>query len=407
LLWGASRRENERLPLVRKIFCKLDLLQRGIFTRRESLTVLLKSCYICISINDMIQHRLIRILLLPFSLLYGIGVALRNLAYTTGILKSVSFSIPVISIGNLSMGGSGKSPHIEWLVRWLKEYVSVATLSRGYGRKTLGFKIVSVEMNALEAGDEPLQFKRKFPDIGVAVSESRVLGIPQIMAHYPQTQVVLLDDAFQHRAVRPGLNIMLTEYRRPFFGDYLLPSGRLREWRSAYKRADIIIVSKCPSGLRQEERDAFIGALALMPGQQIFFSTFEYGDPYYFFNPAYRGGIDSETEIIAFTAIAQPEYLHEYLLSRCGTLTTIEYEDHHYFEAQEIANLKRRFDALPSSRKMIVTTEKDAMRLDLHRDFLNELKIPLFVLPVQVRFLFGGELDFTQAVKDFLLNFKA
>lgn len=355
----------------------------------------------------MIQHRLIQILLAPFALLYGIAVALRNLAYASGILKSVSFNIPVISVGNLSMGGSGKSPHIEWLVRWLREYVSVATLSRGYGRKTLGFKIISVEMDALEAGDEPLQFKRKFPDIGVAVSESRVLGIPQILANYPQTQVVLLDDAFQHRAVRPGLNIMLTEYRRPFFRDFLLPSGRLREWRSAYKRADIIIVSKCPSGLTHAEREVFLSALSPRSGQHVFFSVFEYGDPYYFFDPAYRGLIGAETEVIAFTAIAQPEYLHEYLVGRCGSLTTIEYGDHHYFESQEIGDLKRRFDALPSSRKMIITTEKDAMRLDLHRNFLYELRLPLFVLPVQVRFLFDEENSFAQAVKDYLLNFKA
>jgi tetraacyldisaccharide 4'-kinase len=355
----------------------------------------------------MNQRRLIQVLLAPFSLLYGIAVALRNFAYAAGILKAVSFSVPVISVGNLSMGGSGKSPHIEWLVRWLKEYVSVATLSRGYGRKTPGFKIVSLEMNALEAGDEPLQFKRKFPDVGVAVSESRVLGIPQVMAHYPQTQVVLLDDAFQHRAVRPGLNVMLTEYRQPFFRDFLLPSGRLREWRSAYKRADIIIVSKCPPGLSAEESAAFVNALSPRAGQQVLLSAFEYGDPYYFFNPAYRGAIDAEMEVIAFTAIAQPQYLHEYLLECCGSLTTIEYEDHHYFEAQEIADLKRRFDALSSPRKMIVTTEKDAMRLDLHRNFLNELKLPIFVLPVQVRFLFGGELAFSQAVKEFLLNFKA
>jgi len=355
----------------------------------------------------MIQHRLIQLLLAPFSLLYGIIVALHHLAYSSGLLKAVSFSVPVISIGNLSMGGAGKTPHIEWLVRWLKAYISVATLSRGYRRKTMGFLMVNPEMTAHDAGDEPLQFKRKFPDIPVAVSESRVLGIPQIIGYYPQTQAILLDDAFQHRAVKPGLNILLTEYQRPFFRDFLLPSGRLREWRSGYKRADILIVSKCPEGIGQIEKDAFMSNLKPLPGQQVFFSTYSYGEPYYLFNPAYRGTIDEDTEVIVITGIAHASYLHEYLLPRCGSLTTIEYEDHHYFEAQEIVQLKHRYDALQTSRKIIVTTEKDAMRLDMHRAFFLEHQLPLFVVPVQVRFLFDGEALFMQAIKDFLLNFKA
>lgn len=355
----------------------------------------------------MIQHRLFQILLAPVSLLYGLIVALHQLAYASGLLKAVSFSIPVISIGNLSMGGSGKTPHIEWLVRLLKPYISVATLSRGYRRKTLGFLFVQPEMSAREAGDEPLQFKRKFPEIAVAVSESRVLGIPQILSYYPQTQAILLDDAFQHRAVQPGLNILLTEFRRPFFKDFLLPSGRLREWRSSYTRADIIIASKCPEGMGQTERDSFIAALKPRQGQQVFFSTYAYGEPYYLFNPAYRGTIDQDTEVIAITGIAHASYLHDYLLSRCGSLTTIEYEDHHYFEEQEMVQLKYRYDALETKRKIIITTEKDAMRLDMHRQFFLEHQLPLFVVPVQVRFLFDGEVLFAQTVKDFLLNFKA
>jgi tetraacyldisaccharide 4'-kinase len=355
----------------------------------------------------MIQHRLVQLLLAPVSLLYGIAVALHRLAYASGLLKAVSFSVPVISIGNLSMGGAGKTPHIEWLVRFLKPYISVATLSRGYRRKTMGFLFVQPEMSVREAGDEPLQFKRKFPDISVAVSESRVLGIPQIMSYFPQTQAILLDDAFQHRAVQPGLNILLTEFRRPFFRDFLLPSGRLREWRSSYKRADMIIVSKCPEGIGQAEKDAFIADLEPLPGQQVFFSTYEYGEPYYLFNPAYRGTIDTDTEIIAITGIAHANYLHEYLLPRCGSLTTIEYEDHHDFEVQEMVQLRHRYDSLEAPRKMIITTEKDAMRLDMHRAFFLEHQLPLFVIPVQVRFLYDGEALFGQAVKDYLLNFKA
>ena len=355
----------------------------------------------------MIQHRLVQLLLAPISLLYGLGVALHRLAYASGLLKAVSFSVPVISIGNLSMGGAGKTPHIEWLVRFLKPYISVATLSRGYRRKTMGFLFVKPEMSAREAGDEPLQFKRKFPDIPVAVSESRVLGIPQIMSDFPQTQAILLDDAFQHRAVQPGLNILLTEFRRPFFKDFLLPSGRLREWRSSYKRADMIIVSKCPEEMGQAEKDTFLAALKPLPSQQVFFSTYTYGAPYYLFNPAYRGTIDTDTEVIVITGIAHAGYLHEYLLPRCGSLTTIEYEDHHDFEMQEMVQLKHRYDSLGAPRKIIITTEKDAMRLDMHRAFFLEHQLPLFVIPVQVRFLYDGEALFGQAVKDYLLNFKA
>lgn len=340
-------------------------------------------------------------------MLYGLAVALHQLAYSSGLLRAVSFSVPVISIGNLSMGGAGKTPHIEWLVRFLKPYIAVATLSRGYRRKTLGFLFVKPEMSAREAGDEPLQFKRKFPDIPVAVSESRVLGIPQIVSYYPQTQAILLDDAFQHRAVQPGLNILLTEFRRPFFRDFLLPSGRLREWRSSYKRADIIIVSKCPEEIDEAEKNAFMAALKPLPNQQVFFSTYNYGVPYYLFNTAYRGTIDQDMDVVVITGIAHASYLHEYLLPRCGSLTTIEYEDHHEFEAQEMIQLKERYDNLEASRKIIVTTEKDAMRLDMHRAFFLEHQLPLFVIPVQVRFLFDGEALFGEAIKDFLLNFKA
>jgi tetraacyldisaccharide 4'-kinase len=171
---------------------------------------------------------LIRILLLPISLLYGLGVSVRNLFYKMGLLRSVRFDLPVISVGNISVGGTGKSPHIEYLMRWLHQYIEVGVLSRGYGRKTMGFREVQPFDNPNDVGDEPLQFKRKFPDVPVTVSESRSIGVPQLIKDYPDTQCVLLDDAFQHLAVTPGLNIMLTEYARPFTKDWLLPSGRLR-----------------------------------------------------------------------------------------------------------------------------------------------------------------------------------
>ena len=193
-----------------------------------------------------------RVLLAPLTVLYGLGVSLRSLFYTSGVLKHTTFSLPIISVGNLSVGGAGKTPHVEYLVQLLKDYVHVATLSRGYKRKTKGFLLVHPHQSATQVGDEPLQYKRKYPDVTVAVGENRSLAIPEMLQHAPQTQVILLDDAFQHIAIRPSLNILLTEHGQLFTDDFLLPSGRLREWRSAYERADTIIVSKCPPDLPEE-----------------------------------------------------------------------------------------------------------------------------------------------------------
>ncbi len=214
----------------------------------------------------------IRILLLPFALLYGIGVGFRNLLYKVGLLKSVHFNLPVISVGNLSVGGAGKSPHIEYLIRWLDQYIGVAMLSRGYGRKTIGFQLVNTFNNSEQAGDEPLQIKRNFPNVPIAVGESRAFGVPELVKYHPETQCVLLDDAFQHLSVTPGMNILLTEFNRPFTRDWLLPAGRLREWRYEYRRADIIIVTKCPEDLSAQQRQRMLLEIDPFPRQRVYFS---------------------------------------------------------------------------------------------------------------------------------------
>lgn len=355
----------------------------------------------------MIQRILVQILLAPFSLLYGIGISLRNTFYSKGLLKGVEFNVPVISVGNLSVGGAGKTPHIEYLIRLLKDYIEVATLSRGYRRKTKGFLEVHARMNAEQVGDEPLQFKRKFPDILVTVSESRTFAIPKIMGDHPGTQAILLDDAFQHRSVRPGLNILLTEYSRPFTRDYLLPAGRLREWRSAYERADIIIVSKCPADLNREQQEAMAQEIRPLPHQKIFFSYYEYGKPYYIFDPRYTLDLHPEMDLLLISAIANTDYLVDYLDRRAGSVRILEYEDHHYFTKYDVGQLKARFEQMDSGQKAIITTEKDAMRLELHRQFLVSDRIPVFAIPVEVRFHFGEGAQFDQDIRDFLLNFKA
>ena len=197
----------------------------------------------------MVRDFILKVLLSPFAILFGIGVAFKNILYRVGLLKGLRFSIPVINLGNLTVGGAGKTPHTEYLIRLLKEYITVSTLSRGYGRSTKGYLHVHAGNTADQVGDEPLQYKRKFPDITVAVCESRSLGIPKLIQHNPNVQSILLDDAYQHRSVEPALNILLTEHDHRFTHDFLLPVGRLREWRSAYKRADRIIVTKCPHDL--------------------------------------------------------------------------------------------------------------------------------------------------------------
>ena len=354
----------------------------------------------------MIQSFLVKILLAPFSLLYGLGISMRNFFYRKGLLKGVEFNLPVISVGNLSIGGAGKTPHIEYLVRLLKDYLNVATLSRGYRRKTKGFLLVQPSFNAQQVGDEPLQFKRKFPEIMVTVAESRTFAIPKIVMEDEDTQVVLLDDAFQHRSIKPGLNILLTEFNYPFTKDYLLPSGRLREWRSAYERADIIIVSKCPPKVGESEKNALIEDIKPLPHQKMYFSYYDYVNPYYILNPQYQTQLGGDWDVLLICAIARTEYLLDYLHEQVKSVVVLEYEDHHYFSKFDVAHLKATFDRMESSKKIILTTEKDAMRLELHQEFIKENQLPIFALPVEVKFHFDHGEQFDQVVKDFLLNFK-
>jgi tetraacyldisaccharide 4'-kinase len=349
----------------------------------------------------------IKILLLPVALLYGLGVATRNFLYRTGILRSVRFDLPVISIGNLSVGGAGKSPHIEYLLKWLDQYIEPAVLSRGYGRKTAGFRMVTAEDDATLVGDEPLQFKQKFPNLPICVSESRALGVPELIKRHPQIQCVLLDDAFQHLAVTPGLNVLLTEYQRPFTRDWLLPSGRLREWRHEYQRADIIIVTKCPPQLTTEQRHKMYAELDPYPRQRVYFSEYRYGMPYDLLRPDLIRPFEVTDTILLVSAIANTDYLLEYLAGQVQTVHTREFEDHHYFTETDVLELLRRFDTIPQKEKIMVTTEKDATRLALHRDFFWKNEISVYVLPVEVAFLQEDETGFQQDVQQFLLDFKS
>lgn len=355
----------------------------------------------------MSEDIVIRILLFPLALLYGLGVGLRNLFYRVGILRSVRFDLPVISVGNLSVGGAGKSPHIEYLIRWLDQFLEVAVLSRGYGRNTAGYRPVTAIDTAEMVGDEPLQFKRKFPGVPICVSESRALGVPELVKRNPETQCVLLDDAFQHLSVTPGLNILLTEFAHPFTRDWLLPSGRLRESRYGYRRADIIVVTKCPPDFTQVQRQKMIAEIDPFPRQHVFFSRYRYGIPYDLLRPDLLRRLDHDTEVLLVSAIANTDYLLQYLSASVKAAQTLEFEDHHFFKEDELHDMMRRFGRMTGSNKIILTTEKDAMRLELHQDFFWKNELPVYVLPVEVQFCDDDEIAFQDVVKRVLLDFKS
>jgi tetraacyldisaccharide 4'-kinase len=255
-------------------------------------------------------------------------------------------------------------------------------------------------------GDEPLQFKRKFPEIPISVSESRALGVPELVKRNPEIQSVLLDDAFQHLAVTPALNILLTEFSRPFTRDWLLPAGRLREWRYGYRRADIIVVTKCPPQLTSQQRYEMLIEIDPYPRQRVYFSRYSYGQPYDLLRPDVRRPLDLDTHVLLVSAIANTDYLLQYVGGEAGSVQTLEFEDHHYFDDSDLLDMQRRFEALPQRNKIILTTEKDATRLELHQDFLWKNQLPVFVIPVEVTFCDNDEVDFQADVKQVLLDFK-
>lgn len=340
-----------------------------------------------------------RYLLLPFSLLYGAAVWVRNRLYDKNILKSASFNFPIICIGNLAAGGTGKTPMVEYLVRLLKNDYQTATLSRGYKRKTRGFAIAGNNTTALEIGDEPMQFHQKFPDITVAVGEERLVAIPQLLHEKPGTQVILLDDAFQHRPVKAGLNILLTEYKNLYTRDLMLPAGDLRDVRSSRHRADIIIVTKCKPSLSESEKEEIRKEIDPDEHQHLYFTCISYTRPHHLFSKA-LSDIRPETEILLVCGIANPAPLKEYLATHMHSYEMLRYPDHHIFHSDDLADIKKHFSKMASADRIILTTEKDAVRL---LKFEEELKdFPIYVLPIEHSFLFNEGHLFDFAVTSFV-----
>lgn len=343
-----------------------------------------------------------RILLLPFSLLYWAGISIRNWLYDRGFSKSASFGLPLICVGNLSVGGTGKSPMVEYLVRLLRDQFNVATLSRGYKRKTKGYALAGPQSTALEIGDEPMQFHLKFPDVPVAVGEERIVAIPQLLHDRPETRVIVLDDAFQHRAVKAGLNILLTDYSNLYTRDFYLPTGDLRDLKSGAGRAQIIVVTKCPPDLDTQKRNAVVAELKPLPGQQVFFTTIEYGQLYQIMGQRVQPP-SLDTEILLVTGIANPKPLEKHLVQYCKSYHLQSYADHHIFTIDDLRDIRKKFDDLDTPGKIILTTEKDAVRLSKFSAEIGDW--PFFVIPVRHRFLFGQEADFNARVINFIKEF--
>ena len=323
----------------------------------------------------------LRFLLFPFALLYGIAIWIRNSFYDFGILHQHAFDLPVISVGNLSVGGTGKTPHIEYLITLLKaEQLEVAVLSRGYKRSTSGFVLAGRASTVSEIGDEPLQIKQKFPAVHVAVHENRVEGIKALREHFPKLDLILLDDAYQHRRVKAGLSILLTDFNRPFYKDYLLPAGRLREFRRNKNRADIIVLTKSPSGITEADKAKVITKVRPRPHQSVFFSSIVYHRLYLLNSPEEQ--MDPETlagHIYLITGVANPRPIQEFIKARAILKASFTFPDHHDFKPADLQQLNEVFAEDREQRKYILTTEKDAVKLSALRP-----SIPIWVLPVSM-----------------------
>lgn len=346
--------------------------------------------------------------LFPFALLYSLGVNIRNRLFDYNIYESKSFDFPVISIGNITVGGTGKTPHTEFLINWLKQKHKIATLSRGYKRKTKGFVEVETGSSVKQTGDEPLQMKRKFPDVKVAVDEKRVHGIETLMNKDDAPEIVLLDDAFQHRSVEPGINILLIDYNRPITKDYLMPVGNLREPAHNRKRANIIIVTKCPPEIQPIDFRIYYKELKVFPFQELFFTTFTYQKLKPVFNPNEKyDNIKSlkGVSVLVVTGIAHPKYLYKELDRAGAKVVKMPFKDHHQFNKADINKITNKYLSLKGNKRAILTTEKDAIRLrELPVDD-GFRSLPLFYVPITIYFQNQGEKQFKEVISKYIARF--
>jgi len=364
------------------------------------------------------RWRLFKMIIDPFSppyrfaWLYGLAVSFRNKLFDLGVFSEKTFPVPVISIGNIAVGGTGKTPHTEYLINLLYKKYRIAVLSRGYKRKTHGFFLADENSTASQIGDEPLQVYRKFPTVSVAADADRRRGIQKLL-QLPENQkpdVILLDDAFQHRYVKPSLSILLTDCNRPFYDDYLLPAGRLREPAKNYRRADFIICTKCPDSFTSEDYQTLTEKINPQPHQQLFFSSYRYKNLLPVFPEANPGKEESIENLENYTVLlvaglADPSGLIDYIKKYIQNLQTIIYPDHHDFTRKDIRAMTDFIKTTSGKNKCIITSEKDAMRLVNNPFVPDEIKSFIYYLPIEVFIRFNEEL-FTQNIENHVGKFK-
>ena len=340
--------------------------------------------------------------------LYQIGVGFRNWMFNIGILSSKKYDLPIISVGNITVGGTGKTPHTEYLLRLLSPSMKVAMLSRGYKRNTHGFILADANSDSDSIGDEPYQIQKKFKDVIVAVDGNRCRGIESLLdsEHGKELGAIVLDDAFQHRYVEPGINILLTDFSRLLTHDSLLPVGNLREPASNRKRANIVIVTKCPETAQPIDYRLITKDLNLFPYQNLYFSKYEYEKITPLFEKDKKTGDDLTVEILLeekyevflVTGIVSQQYMIEYLLNYTNKLQPIEYPDHHQYTAEDLTSISKKFIDSDEAKKIIITTEKDAARLIDNPNVPDEIKPFIYVLPIKVVFLFDQEKKFNEQI---------
>jgi tetraacyldisaccharide 4'-kinase len=347
------------------------------------------------------------ILLYPVSLLYGLITGFRNLLYDSGILPSVEFPFPVICVGNITVGGTGKTPHTEYIAALLKENFKVATLSRGYKRKTRDFRIASSSALVSDIGDEPMQIFRNFPDVLVTVDRNRVHGVKRILQENPETEVIILDDGFQHRRITPGFSILLSDFERLIVRDHMMPYGNLRESKGNMRRADMILITKSPENISPIQRRLIVKEINKSPYQNLYFTTFRYKPPVPVFKNCNEGTQSDISEgtgcgIVLITGIANPLPLKEYLQKSFNEIIHLSFPDHHNFSEKDLLNIFSKYNNLKSATKYLFTTEKDAVRLREFTNIAEPIRSAFYYVPIGIHFLNEDKDEFDNLIIDYV-----
>jgi len=344
---------------------------------------------------------MVKFIFLPISVLWSIFMSIRRRFYNNG--RRISYAKPTISVGNLCMGGSGKTPHIAYLVELLqKNNLKVAILSRGYKRKTKGFRFVNDLSSSKDVGDEPLLLYKRFDNVNVAVCKNRIEGLDNIFKHFPETDIVLLDDAYQYMPLRPKVSILLTDYYHSYTSDYVFPTGNLRECRSAAKDADIIIVTKSPATIPTLEEKMVLSKIKPLPHQKVYFSSIEFGTLTPITQKAKNIQSDNIQSAVAFCGIANPYPFLEYVNKRFSEKQTLVFSDHHNFKDSDIKKIYKYYDRSMRKNCAVITTEKDAIRL-MDSEFKNEIEqLPVFYIPITVKFNNKYKHNFEEQIRQYV-----